>query len=88
MSDNLLLYSSIGLCCILLWAVCYRNKRFGVVNIVVFFCYNLGLHWMLFKHGDYGSSFLWWFILLIVTFIHVIIMSIYLIINRLKENNQ
>lgn len=40
--------------------------------------YNLVLYYQLFFNSNYGSGFLWWFYLIVITSMHIIVLTIYL----------
>lgn len=75
MTDNQVLYISTIICFVLIMASFKYKKQFARINMVLFLLYNVILYSSLFFGGDYGSSFLWWFYLMIITALQILILS-------------
>lgn len=63
------------------------NKLFSIINLAIAVVYSLPLYYCLFFHFEYGSGFLWWFYLIILSSIHLIVTIVYLIVKQVKGNN-
>jgi len=85
MSDNQILYISSVLCFLLVLLSFKYNRQFAMINGVVFIVYNALLYYCLFYKGQGGSSFLWWFYLLIATILQILIVGYFLVVNFFKK---
>jgi len=83
--EHILIYGSSVLLFLAILFTYRANKFFGIVNTVLFVAYSSLLYYSIFFKGTGGSSFLWLFYLIILTWIHLIIVLVYLIRNRIKQ---
>jgi hypothetical protein len=79
-SDNIILFL-ISFLTLLVIIVSLRLRNFfGYLNLIIFSIYSISLYYGLFFKGNYGSGFLWCFLAVTLTSIHLLILVISLII--------
>lgn len=84
--EDAFMYGS-SLLLLFLIIVAYRlNKRFGVISILIYFAFSLPLYYLFIFKGQGGSTLLYLFYITILTWIQLIVLSVYLI--RKKSRKQ
>jgi hypothetical protein len=87
MSENEILYAITILLIVLLIATFMYRKSVGIMNSVVFCLYAFPLYYSILFNGNGGSSFLWWFYLIVLISTQTLIVSIYLIYKIIKKSS-
>jgi hypothetical protein len=87
MSENEILYAITILLIFLIISTFKYRKSYGVINCVVFCLYAFPLYYSILFNGNGGSSFLWWFYLIVLTSLQTLIVSIYLIYKIIKKSS-
>lgn len=78
MEDNIVLVAA-SFILLLLIAVAFKfSKAFSAVNFVIFLLYSGYMYYGLFFDSFGGTALVWWFYLLIITILHILIISGYL----------
>lgn len=85
MSENEILYSITILLMVLIITTLFFNKSYCIINSVVFCLYAFPLYYSFLFKGNGGSSFLWWFYLIVLISIQTLIVLIYLISRIIKN---
>ena len=83
--DEIIMYASIAILVILIMIAIRVDKRFGVTNASIFITYSLLQLYGLYFEGQDGISLVWWFYLLLITWVHTVIVVIYLVIRFMKR---
>ena len=83
--DNIILYLLCISCLSLNILLLRRSLKIGVFIFLVSFIINIAVFYNMIFNGKYGSSFLWWFILVIFNFMVIIIDIIVIILKYLKK---
>lgn len=79
MSENDVLVAITLVLIVLMIATFIYSKSFGFINGVVFCLYAFPLYYFMLFNGNGGSSFLWWFYLMVFISIQILTVCIYLI---------
>jgi hypothetical protein len=87
MSENEILYAITILLIVLLIATFMYRKSVDIMNSVVFCLYAFPLYYSILFNGNGGSSFLWWFYLIVLISTQTLIVSIYLIYKIIKKSS-
>ncbi|MFM1947953.1 MAG: hypothetical protein RL207_2236 [Bacteroidota bacterium] len=85
MSENEILYALTVLLIVLMIAAFMYRKSIGIMNSVVFCLYAFPLYYSILFNGNGGSSFLWWFYLIVLISTQTLIVSIFLIYRMIKK---
>jgi hypothetical protein len=85
MSEYEILYVMTVLLIVLMIATFMYRKSVGIMNSVVFCLYAIPLYYSILFNGNGGSSFLWWFYLIVLISTQTLIVSIYLIYKIIKK---
>ena len=85
MSENEILYSITILLIFLIITTLFFSKSYCIINSVVFCLYAFPLYYSLLFNGNRGSSFIWWFYLMILISVQTLLVLIYLIYKMIKK---
>ena len=84
MSENDVLVAITIVLIVLMIATFFYSKSYGIINGVVFCLYAFPLYYSILFKGNGGSSFLWWFYLMVFISIQILTVCIYLIYKIIK----
>jgi hypothetical protein len=84
MTENEILVAITIVLMVLMIATVIFSKSYGIINSVVFCLYAFPLYYSILFKGNGGSSFLWWFYLMVFISIQTLTVFIYLIYKILK----
>ena len=85
--DDIIIYISSILLLILIIASLKTSKIFGIINSCVFVIYTGIFLNGLYNYSQGGRGLVWWFYLLVLTWIHLLIVGLYLIIKKRKKQH-
>ena len=84
MSDNEILVAITIVLMVLMTATFIFSKSYGIIHSIVFCLYAFPLYYSILFKGNGGSSFLWWFYLMVFISIQILTVCIYLIYKIIK----
>jgi hypothetical protein len=80
MEDNIVLVAASFILLLLIAVATFKfSKAFGAVNFVIFLVYSSYMYYGLFFDNSDGTALAWWFYLLVVTILHILVTSVYLV---------
>ena len=87
MNENEILFAITIVLMVLIIATFIFSKSHGIIHSVVFCLYAIPLFYSILFKGNGGSSFLWWFYLMVFTSIQILTVFIYLIYKIIKKTS-
>jgi len=87
MNENDVLVAITLVLIVLMIATFIYSKSYGIINGVVFCLYALPLYYSMLFNGNGGSSFLWWFYLMVFISVQILTVFIYLIYKIIKKTS-
>ncbi|RLJ32209.1 hypothetical protein CLU97_1657 [Chryseobacterium sp. 7] len=88
MSDNQLLYTASIVCLLLIIVSFKHNKKFGIVNMILFCMYNSVLYYHFIFDSSGGAGLVWWFFLLVLSAFQMLIVLIYLGVRAFQKRRK
>lgn len=85
MEDDIVLYGSCAILLLVILLYGIRSIRFAILNFAIFLLYSAILHYNLFYNGKGGSGLLWFFLLLLIIWLHLLLFIAYLLFKYLKR---
>jgi len=77
--DEIILYGSICVLTLFIYRILKFSKLLFIVNALIFITYVTYFLYSLFYRSQGGSAIVWWFYLLIFTWLHFVLVTIYLV---------
>lgn len=83
--EDYIAYFFSTLCLLLILYSSRYNKKFALLNIIVWICYTSYLYYGFYFNSEYGGALAWWFYLTSISILQTIVLIGYMIMKRVKD---
>lgn len=88
MGDDQILYTALIVCFLLIVVSFKYNRKFGMVNMILFCLWGSVLYYHLLFDSSGGAGLVWWFFMLVFCGVQMLVLLLYFIIRTIRKRLQ